>query len=145
VSESLFVIVYIVLPKIRRVLSGKIVVVSHLLRETATLPGFGYSPGKHPNAEGPSSGEEGFITTSNGKDGTEEPVKLAMKRDDPLPVEVETEMYILDEVIGSLKDKWYVNCASSCCLFAADLSNQASHSDRLVCLVMRSTQTSSRP
>ena len=87
------------------------------------MPGFGYSPGNNPKAEEPAGGEAAIATTSLGKDGTEEPTKLTMKRDDPLPVEVETEMYILDELIGSFKDKWYVKCTGCCSLLGPDLSN----------------------
>jgi hypothetical protein len=109
VSVALLVIIYIVVPQVKRVLSGKKVVVSHLLREMTTLPGFGVSPGTHPTAEEPSGCEEGNATSGDHK-GMAEVSKLVMKQDDPLPVEVETEMYKLDEIIGSLKEKWYVDC-----------------------------------
>lgn len=101
VSVPLVMIFYVVTPKIRRVLSGKEVVVSHLLREMATLPGFGHHTTKKPSVEA--------NTTADDYNGRAEVSKLIMKKGDAVPMEVETNMYKLDEVIGSLKEKMYVD------------------------------------
>lgn len=141
---ALLMVIYIVLPKVRRVLSGKKVVVSHMLRDTASFHSFGpHTPGARPTAEQNERCEEANKTGTSGDPTDTEAPKLVMKQDDPLPREVETEMYKLDEIIGSLKDKRYVDKRLWLLPFVGKLilKKEVSHRNRLVYLAMRSTVT----
>ena len=112
-------IFYIVIPKIRWVMSGKKVVVSNLLREMQPSPRFGHLPGAPPTADNQLGHEE--VDVGTGIHNHVEVSKLLMKTDDPLPTDVESEMYQLGEVIGSLQDKWYVPLHLWLAVVATDL------------------------
>lgn len=118
---------YIVFPKIRRVLRGERVVVSHVLREMAT-GNFGSDSEATNNVAArqenvDQEGTDPVPTEIAGTDdphfGAEETGKLVMKKDGPLPVEVEYDMYLVEEIIGSLRRK----CLSGRAIHANDLQS----------------------
>ena len=110
-------IFFIVWPKVMRVMSGKNFVVSHLLREMNAIhftpgtpaPEKAEIPATNSSSGSPTESNGVAAAASNGhNEGESGAIPIIMAPGDPLPTEVETEMYKVEEVIGSLKDRRYV-------------------------------------
>jgi hypothetical protein len=106
---------FVVVPKIRRVLSGEKVVISNMLWQMNPI---GLSPQSGVDAfvNGVYTGSPNVViggvkmgspnadaATDNARPAKGEAEQVVMTEDDPLPQCVETELYRLQEVINSLK------------------------------------------
>ena len=106
---------YMVIPPVKRVLTGEKVVVSNLLKQmTSTVPrGGGVGKAETPSeklrrqeaVQTASDQRSAASSVSTVPDFASIPIsaKIVMKRGEAIPPSVENELYRLEEVIGSIK------------------------------------------
>jgi hypothetical protein len=82
-------LVIIVWPKVRRVLSGEKVVISMLLGANMTTPESKFTL----------AGQNAIVQNSN---------RITVNRDDPIPMEVESGILAMEELLRGVANEWYV-------------------------------------
>jgi hypothetical protein len=94
IGPATSVLVLIVWPKIRRVLSGEKVIVSKLL--------------------GASYGTSSMTMTSFGEESQR---RITQAKDDPLPQHLEADIVVMEALLREVKDAWYVVLTVSSILY----------------------------
>lgn len=111
VHLPMIAIAFMVVPKVRRVLSGEKIVVSNLLKTMA--PSTPSSLSNATNEANPQNAKDATKQTGQNSprpsgtevDGLPKSDRIVMKKGDALPSSVERELYRLEEVIGSIQNK----------------------------------------
>jgi hypothetical protein len=107
ISISMFV--NIVLPKVRRVMSGEKVVLTHLLNQGA---GGGGGPDDADAAAGAATSPKTTMLqstpTTNATPMFTAGDVIRLKREDPLPPSLEREIFVVQGLLGQVSKLWYV-------------------------------------
>ena len=106
---------FIVVPKIRRVLSGERVVMSQILRNTnSTMPAYGIPTPKagveanpvNPLTTGIAEKTEESPITHTHEDENQRQTHVSLKQDEPIPGSVESELHSVQQMITSFTSDW---------------------------------------
>lgn len=96
---SISMLVNIVLPKIRRVLSGEKVVLTHLLNQGVGRDDDAAAMNRRPTAMMQSTPTTPMYTAAD---------IIKLKREDPLPPSLEREIFAVQSLLGQVSKLWYV-------------------------------------
>jgi hypothetical protein len=109
-------LVNIVLPKIRRVLSGEAVVLTHLLKQgPGGRAGDDTDDGAAVGGRRPTGMLQSTPTTTTAPMYTAADI-IRLKREDPLPPSLEREIFALQGLLGQVSKLWYVQRQDGLCL-----------------------------